>query len=247
MCVRLVHHGGGADWPLSRKFGCDAQATVRLLALATEAGLGTGVSFHVGSQQRDPEAWSDALRSTATVLERAREEGARPSFVNIGGGFPGHYQEAIPSVDVYGRAIMGALRTYGLDTLAEIMVEPGRHLVADAGVLRTEVVLVSRRQPDDEQRWVYLDCGKFHGLAETMDEAIRYRVRTAHDGGPSGPVALAGPTCDSVDVLYEKTGYELPLALREGDLIDILSTGAYTTTYSSVGFNGFAPLAEHYV
>ena len=126
------------------------------------------------------------------------------------------------------------------------MIEPGRYLVADAGVLRSEVVLVSRRSIEDQERWVYLDCGKFHGLAETMDEAIRYRLRTAYDGtgAATGPVAIAGPTCDSADVLYEKSAYELPLALAEGDMVDILSAGAYTTTYSSIGFNGFPPLAE---
>ena len=80
-----------------------------------------------------------------------------------------------------------------------------------------------------------------------MDEAIRYRLRTPHDGGLTGPVAIAGPTCDSADVLYEKSDYELPLALAEGDMVDVMSAGAYTTTYSSVGFNGFAPLAEHFV
>ena len=127
------------------------------------------------------------------------------------------------------------------------MIEPGRYLVADAGVLRTEVVLVSRRSDLDHPRWVYLDCGRFGGLAETMDEAIRYRLRTPHDGTATGPVALAGPTCDSADVLYEKNDYQLPLALAEGDLVDILSAGAYTTTYSSVGFNGFAPLADYCV
>ena len=62
-----------------------------------------------------------------------------------------------------------------------------------------------------------------------------------------GAVAIAGPTCDSADVLYEKSAYELPLALKEGDFVDILSTGAYTTTYSSVGFNGFPPLASYYL
>ena len=247
VAVRLFNDGGGADWPLSRKFGCDGTATARLLVRATQAGLACGVSFHVGSQQRDPDAFADALRRTAVIVDGARQRGARPTFLNLGGGFPGHYVEGIPAVSAYGDAIASALTAYGFDTLDEIMVEPGRYLVADAGLLRSEVVLVSRRQPDDRQRWVYLDCGKFHGLAETMEEAIRYRLRTPHDGGATGPVAIAGPTCDSADVLYEKTDYELPLALVEGDLVDLLSTGAYTTTYSSVGFNGFAPLAEHYV
>jgi ornithine decarboxylase len=171
--------------------------------------------------------------------------------LNLGGGFPGTYVDATPSIPSYGAAVSAALdrwfpaATTGADL--ELMIEPGRYLVADAGVLRTEVVLVSRRSPDDDERWVYLDCGKFHGLAETMDEAIRYRLRTAHDGTPSGRVVLAGPTCDSADVLYEKNAYELPLALSEGDMVDVLSAGAYTTTYSSVGFNGFPPLAEYTV
>ena len=247
ICVRLRHECSGADWPLSRKFGCDAADVVTLLVAATKLGLECGVSFHVGSQQRDVLAWDDSLSVAADVFARARALGAAPSFINLGGGFPGTYREDAPSVDQYGDAINQALATHFPTGLAEVMVEPGRYLVADAGLMRTEVVLVSRRSPMDTQRWVYLDCGKFHGLAETMDEAIRYRIRTPHAGTATGPVAIAGPTCDSADVLYEKTDYELPLALAEGDFVDILSTGAYTTTYSSVGFNGFAPLAEYYV
>ena len=254
VCVRLRHDCGGADWPLSRKFGCDPTEVENLLVLATELGLECGVSFHVGSQQRDLEAWNETLEVVAAVMERSRRRGATPSFLNLGGGFPGTYREDAPAIDAYGAAVRNALITWfpesvGPDATMELMVEPGRYMVADAGVLRTEVVLVSRRSPLDTERWVYLDCGKFHGLAETMDEAIRYRIRTPHDGDgvAAGPVAIAGPTCDSADVLYEKSAYELPLALAEGDMVDILSAGAYTTTYSTVGFNGFPPLQEHFV
>lgn len=251
ICVRLRHECSGADWPLSRKFGCEAVEVENLLVLATELGLECGVSFHVGSQQRDLGAWDDSLEVVATLVDRAIQRGATPSFINLGGGFPGTYREETPGIEAYGQAVRGALTRWfpnGIDgTPLEIMVEPGRYMVADAGVLRAEVILVSRRSPLDTERWVYLDCGKFHGLAETMDEAIRYRLRTPHDGGATGPVAIAGPTCDSADVMYEKSAYELPLALAEGDMVDIMSAGAYTTTYSSVGFNGFPALQEHYI
>ena len=239
----------GADWPLSRKFGCEpAERRPTCSSPPPTPGSPAGASFHVGSQQRDLDAWDDTLDVVAAGLRpRPQPSAPAPTFVNLGGGFPGTYREQPPH-DRRLRAARSARRctTRFPDGIDEVMVEPGRYLVADAGVLRSEVVLVSSRSIGDE-RWVYLDCGKFHGLAETMDEAIRYRMRTPHDGGPTGPVAIAGPTCDSADVLYEKTAYELPLALAEGDLVDVLSAGAYTTTYSSVGFNGFAPLAEHFI
>ena len=249
LCVRMRHDCGGADWPLSRKFGCEAPDVVRLLVEATERGMRCGVSFHVGSQQRDLDAWDDTLERAAWAFAEARRFGGNPTFLNLGGGFPGTYREACPAIPFYGKAVNDALARWFPEGLDEIMVEPGRYMVADAGLLRTEVVLVSRRSPEDFERWVYVDCGKFHGLAETMDEAIRYRIRTPYDGQclPTGSVALAGPTCDSADVLYEKNAYELPLAQKEGDFNDILSTGAYTTTYSSVGFNGFPPLQDYYV
>jgi ornithine decarboxylase len=119
--------------------------------------------------------------------------------------------------------------------------------VGDAGVVSSEVVLVSRKAKDDPVRWVYLDIGRFGGLAETEGESIKYRLRTPHDGHKVGPVAIAGPTCDGADILYEKANYRLPLALRAGDRLDLLSAGAYVTTYAAQSFNGFQPLEEHYI
>jgi ornithine decarboxylase len=248
---RVLCDGSGADWPLSRKFGCEPAEARRLLVMAAEAGHQIGVSFHVGSQQKDLTAWQRALAEVAWVADGLHAAGHRLSLVNIGGGFPARYLEAMPSIAQYGDAIRTALR----DTLSplgygeelRVIAEPGRYMVADAGVMQTEVVLVSRKHEFDDRRWVFLDCGKFGGLAETMDEAIRYRLRTPHDGTADGPVTIAGPTCDSADVLYEKTDYRLPLALTAGDKVELFSCGAYTTTYAAVGFNGFAPLREYFV
>ena len=107
----------------------------------------------------------------------------------------------------------------------------------------TSVVAVVHR---GDTRWVYLDAGVFTGLVETLDEAIRYRLET-DVAGPTGPCVLAGPTCDSADVLYEKQPVHLPLTLAEGDRVVLTSAGAYTTCYSTVGFNGFAPLPTELV
>ena len=244
---RITTDGGGADWPLSRKFGTTPALASELLVAAAGKGLAVGVSFHVGSQQRDLQAWDKALAPVAGVFERLRAEGIQPVLVNLGGGFPGHYIDGIPAVESYGAAIINALQRHLGADLPWIIAEPGRYLVADAGVMECEVVLVSRRSVEDDVRWVYIDAGIYNGLAEAQGEAIKYRIETDYDGGPTGRVALAGPTCDSTDVLYECTHYELPLALSAGDRIRLLSTGAYTTTYASVAFNGFAPLRSHYL
>jgi ornithine decarboxylase len=126
----------------------------------------------------------------------------------------------------------------------EVMAEPGRGLVGQAGLIVAEALLVERKRETDLARWVYLDIGKFSGLAETIDEAIRYRIETEADGGATGPCIVAGPSCDSADVLYERRPMALPLALSAGDRVWIHAAGAYTSSYSSVGFNGFPPLDE---
>jgi ornithine decarboxylase len=244
---RVTTDGGGADWPLSRKFGCGPEMAMHLLVRAAEKGHAVGVSFHVGSQQRDPSAWDAALATVSEVFDHLRARGIEPALVNLGGGFPGHYVNEVPALETYGSVIRGAMANRLGDAPVRVLAEPGRYLLADAGALQTEVVLVSRRSLDDDARWVYLDCGVYTGLTEALGESIRFRFRTPHDGGPTGPVCLAGPTCDSADILYEHAGYHLPLALEAGDRVEVLSTGAYTTTYSTVGFNGFPALRDYYL
>ena len=244
---RVLTDGEGAEWPLSRKFGCDLAMAESLLVHAAELGLDpAGVSFHVGSQQTDIQSWRPVLKQVAGLFSRLEARGLAPRLINLGGGMPAQYDKPIAEIETYGAAVMAAVREifagHPIDRPLELMVEPGRGLVGDAGVIQAEVVLVSSKSADDDVRWVFLDIGKFSGLAETMDEAIKYRLLTARDGEAAGPVVLAGPTCDSADVLYEKTRYAMPLGLRDGDKVWILGAGAYTATYASVGFNGFAPL-----
>jgi ornithine decarboxylase len=236
----------GAEWPLSRKFGCAPEMAIELLRKARDLGLDPyGVSFHVGSQQTDLGQWDGAVGTAARMFSLLAEADINLRMINIGGGFPAHYSGDVPGIGRYAHAVMAAItRRFGND-LPEIVIEPGRSLVGDAGIIQSEVVLIAEKGGGDDRRWVYLDVGKFNGLAETIDESIRYRIATPGRGGSSGPVILAGPTCDSADILYERTEYRLPLDLRVGDKIEILSTGAYTASYASVGFNGFAPIRTY--
>ena len=245
---RVLTDGAGAEWPLSRKFGCVPAMAVDVLVHAHALGLtATGVSFHVGSQQCDTEAWDGALADAAFVFNTLAERGITLTLVNMGGGFPTRYLKDVPTAQAYGRSIFAALRRHFGNRIPETIIEPGRGMVGDAGVIKAEVVLVSKKSAEDANRWVFLDIGKFGGLAETMDEAIRYPIVTARDEDRKEPCVLAGPTCDSADVLYEKTPYPLPISLTVGDEVLIEGTGAYTTTYSAVAFNGFEPLRAYVI
>jgi ornithine decarboxylase len=111
---------------------------------------------------------------------------------------------------------------------------------------------VARKSYRDDERWVYLDTGVFGGLAETLGESIKYRLLTSRGAagsgdldGQAGPVVLAGPTCDSLDVMYQHHRYWLPLELAAGDNVVFLSAGAYTKAYCTDGFNGFVPMPAH--
>jgi ornithine decarboxylase len=246
---RILHDCSGAEWPLSRKFGCEAEMAPDVLEHAHRLGLKAhGVSFHVGSQQRNPKAWDAALKAAAGVFRECSERGIALAMVNLGGGFPTKYLKSVPATETYCQAIFRALRKHFGNRIPETIIEPGRGMVGNAGIIETEVVLVSKKSTrDGELRWVYLDIGKFGGLAETMDESIRYPIRSERDGEPTVPSILAGPTCDSADVLYEKEPYHLPVSIEIGDKLLIEGAGAYTTTYSAVAFNGLPPLKQYVI
>ncbi|MGX5220768.1 type III PLP-dependent enzyme [Pseudomonas segetis] len=247
--VRILTEGStSADWPLSRKFGCQTDMALDLLILAKQLGLDPyGISFHVGSQQRDIDVWDAAIAKVKVIFERLKEEdGIVLRMINMGGGFPANYIQRTNSLETYAEEIIRFLKDDFGDDLPEIILEPGRSLISNAGILVSEVVLVSRKSRTAVERWVFTDVGKFSGLIETMDEAIKFPIWTEKNGEME-EVVIAGPTCDSADIMYENYKYGLPLNLASGDRLYWLSTGAYTTSYSAVEFNGFPPLKAFYL
>lgn len=242
--IRVLMRSTEAEWPLSRKFGCSSSMVIPLMHEARELGLNpVGLSFHVGSQTRHPHMWYDSLDAVAAIWHNAIEEGFDLSLLNIGGGFPAYYGVDITEPEEYGATVLEAVRERfgGVDY---IMAEPGRGLVGNAGCIAADVLLVSRKHDEDPVRWVYLSIGRFSGLAETEAEAIKYQfLIPGKEHAETAPCIMAGPTCDSADVMYEKHHVQLPVNLQSGDRIIIQTCGAYTSTYSSVAFNGFEPLS----
>ncbi|MFK4546133.1 ornithine decarboxylase [Streptomyces tendae] len=250
---RVATGGAGAVWGLSNKFGCPPGDAVRVLAAARDAGLvPAGLSVHVGSQQMTGEAWHGAVEDLGEVLRALGRRGIRVDHVNLGGGLPalGYRDRRGTPLDPPLDKIFAVIRE-GMDELRrihggplEFVVEPGRHLVADHGAIRAHVArLTERRAANGERRhWLYLSCGKFNGLYE-MD-ALQYRlVFPGHTDGPYVPAVVAGPTCDSDDAYSHEEGLvPVPEALASGDPVWVLSSGAYATSYTTQGFNGFAPL-----
>lgn len=247
--VRILTEGSyTADWPLSRKFGCQNDMAMDLLILARDLGLiPYGLSFHVGSQQRDIDSWDGAIGKVKVIFERLKEEdGIELKMINLGGGFPANYITKTNDLATYAQEITRFIQEDFGDEFPEIILEPGRSLISNAGILVSEVVLISRKARTSLHRWVYTDVGKFSGLIETLDESIKYPIYTEKTGELE-EVVIAGPTCDSADIMYEDYKYGLPLNLAIGDRLYWFSTGAYTTTYSAVEFNGFPPLKDYYV
>ena len=249
--VRILTEGSEtADWPLSRKFGCHPDMAIDLIMLAKKLKLEPqGISFHVGSQQREIGSWDTAISKVRYISDYLAEEKIQLKLINMGGGFPASYISRTQTMDVYAEEITRYLtEDFGEgDEMPEIILEPGRSLVAGAGVLVTEVVLVSKKSNAAVDSWVYLDTGKFNGLIETWDEAIKYPLYCESAGRPITDFIIAGPTCDSQDIMYEQFRNPLPRHIDVGDRVYWLTTGAYTSSYCAVGFNGFPPLKTYFI
>ncbi len=232
--LRIATPNIGSDWPLSGKFGASAPEAREIVSAAAKLGADlAGVTFHVGSQCRNPENWRVGLEKTRSLFDVMLKAGLKPRLVNIGGGFPVRHVKPIPSIEVIGQVVNEGLKAFPPEV--QVIAEPGRYLVSDAGYFVCRVLGTATR---GGKRWMHWDAGLFGGVIETT-EGLKYRIRTDRSG-PDTAWTVGGPTCDSVDVVLRDE--PLPSDLQEGDFIYIRNAGAYTTAYASQ-FNGF-PLPE---
>ena len=239
---RLLTDGQGADWPLSRKFGTHPDIVFDLIKQAKKLDVVPyGISFHVGSQQRDIGQWDNAISQCYYLFTSAREIGVELQMINLGGGFPAHYNEPTAETTIYASEIERFLREDFGEKMPEIIVEPGRSLAGDAGVIVAEIVMTEKKAKHNPYKWMFLDIGMFGGMIETLNESIKYPIYIEKEGLEEEYI-IAGPTCDSMDILYEDYKYRFPETTLPGDKVYIFSTGAYTQSYSAVYFNGFPPL-----
>jgi len=229
--LRIAAPNIGSDWPLSGKFGAGASEAKEIIAAAAALGADlAGITFHVGSQCRNPENWRVGIEKSRALFDAMQKLGLRPRLLDLGGGFPVRHVKPIPSIESIGALINEALKVFPEDV--QVIAEPGRYMVSDAGYFVCRVLATAVRSG---KRWMHWDAGMFGGVIETT-EGLRYKIRSDRSG-PDIEWTVAGPTCDSVDVVLRDE--PLPSDLQEGDFIYIKNAGAYTTAYAS-RFNGFA-------
>src|SRR5712692_11413028 len=232
--LRLAAPNIGSDWPLSGKFGAGAADAREIVAAAAKLGADlAGITFHVGSQCRNPENWRVALEKARSLFDAMAKAGLKPRLLNIGGGFPVRHVKPIPSIEVIGQVVNEGLKAFPEEV--QVIAEPGRYLVSDAGYFVCRVLGTATRAG---KRWMHWDAGLFRGVIEAS-EGLRYKIRTDR-AGPDVSWTVGGPTCDSVDIVMRDE--PLPSDLQEGDFVYLCNAGAYTTAYASQ-FNGF-PLPE---
>lgn len=239
LLVRLAFRNPTAKSDLSSKFGvAPGEAELLVKHVLTTGVQFAGFSFHVGSQTATAKPYRTALRNTLELIGDIEETlGVRSRIIDIGGGFPVSYRDDAPGIDTITKVINDVLVCRRADFT--LLAEPGRFLVADCMTLATSVVGTATR---DGQLWHYLDDGLYGSYSNVMTENVHPPILAMReiddvDGGLFEPVTLAGPTCDSADVIARD--YPMP-NLRVGDVVLSPMMGAYTTVTAS-RFNGIAP------
>ena len=232
LLLRVSFRAPGAVCDLSRKFGCDPQDLLPLARLAAELGIGVrGLSFHVGSQTADAAKHVEALKECARLLRAARREKlGRFDTLDIGGGFPIDYGQPVQDIGRFCAPLRAALAS--LPKRVRVIAEPGRYIVGPAAI---GVASVMGRAQREGHWWYYLDDGLYGAYSGQLFDHARYPVEPLRDEGERLPSVLAGPTCDSIDVIAENL--MLPL-LKVGDLVVGRAMGAYTWA-SATEFNFF--------
>ncbi|MEO5356685.1 MAG: type III PLP-dependent enzyme [Nitrospirae bacterium YQR-1] len=232
--MRLSVPNEGSEWPLSRKFGVEIEEVFSLIKMSADYGLNpVGVTFHVGSQCNNIYNWNIAVDKAGHVFDMASAAGIVLSVLNIGGGYPIKYTRDVPGVEKIEQNIDTIIRQrFSADV--EIYLEPGRSMVGDAGIMVSRVTGKAQRL---NEKWLYIDAGVFNGLMESIG-GIKYSyiVETAAHTAAKQQWVLAGPSCDSFDVIDKNVYLNEP---EPGDVILVLSAGAYTVSYASE-FNGCA-------
>jgi len=254
---RLKTDGIGAVWGLSNKFGCHKEEVISLLQYAKELKLTPhGVSFHVGSQQKEPKAWRRALSDIQYIKNSLQDKNIHLSVINLGGGFPASgYMDNNDNQEKYNIEDFGYIINEAIDDIfgasresIQFIIEPGRYLIAEAGFVKSKIILSADRIVDNKNiRWIYLDVGKFNGLYEASDIKFPALYETRNNPNLIETI-LAGPSCDNDDILSVKTDlHHLPDDLKIGEVLLFKCAGAYCNSYVSVSFNGFPPLTEFYI
>ncbi|HEY0000733.1 MAG TPA: type III PLP-dependent enzyme [Actinoplanes sp.] len=238
--VRLRVDDSTSVFPLSRKFGTDAEDAYDLMLLARRLGLRPyGITFHVGSQCGSAQAWRTAIADAGALMARLLGEGIEIEMLDLGGGFPARYVEGVPSIEEIGAGVTEALSLLPYRP-ALVAAEPGRHLVAESSVMAATII---GREERGDDHWLFIEVGAYNGLMEVLQTpgGWDFPVWTSlpgHADLPQIPYTITGPSCDSSDTV----GYNimLPASLTVGDVVYLGSTGAYTLAYASA-FNGFQP------
>jgi ornithine decarboxylase len=231
LLIRVSFRSPDAVCDLSKKFGCAPEAFAALLALADELRIPVeGVSFHVGSQSAGSGMHVQAITVCRELMRTAAAHGRQLVTLDIGGGFPVDYGQRSVPIEEFCAPIRAALAT--LDPGVRIIAEPGRFISAPAAIAVSSVMGRAER---DGRWWYYLDDGLYGSYSGQMYDHARYPIEALTASGATRPSVLAGPTCDSIDVIAENI--QLPL-LEVGDLIVGRTMGAYTWASAS-DFNFF--------